>query len=145
MILTRQTCVQRSGMAAASKRRALFFFCLVRICYMFLISKCRGESNLGLCMSSGLAKRMPLRSADFRRILRPNAFKNQKAALHYAVAFSLQVPNLCTDLDPTLLYNSMLGNYSKFVRMLALGICLPQPRPSAGHRFAASRSRLNYY
>ena len=27
-------------------------------------------------MTSVLAKRMPLRSADFRRILRPNTFKN---------------------------------------------------------------------
>ena len=30
-------------------------------------SKCRGESVLGLPMTSGPAKRMPLRSADFRR------------------------------------------------------------------------------
>jgi len=30
------------------------------------MSKCRGESDLGLCMTSVLAKRMLLRSADFR-------------------------------------------------------------------------------
>jgi len=29
-------------------------------------------------------------------------------------------------------------------QMLALGACMPQPCPSAGRRFAASRSRLNY-
>ena len=33
-----------------------------RFCYMFFISRCRGESDLGLCMTdSGLAKRMPRR------------------------------------------------------------------------------------
>jgi len=37
----------------------------VRICYMFLISKCNGKSDLGLCMSSEFVKGMPLRSADF--------------------------------------------------------------------------------
>jgi len=29
--------------------------------------------------------------------------------------------------------------------MLALGICFPQPCLSAGRRFAASRSRFDYY
>jgi len=66
MILTRQTCGQSSSMSAGSKRRALVFYFSVRICYMFLISKCRGESNLGQRMTSVLRKRMRLRSADFR-------------------------------------------------------------------------------
>jgi len=46
------------------KRRALAFYFSesVRICYMFLISKYRRESDLGLCMASWLAKRMWLRS-----------------------------------------------------------------------------------
>jgi len=30
------------------------------------VSKCRGELELGLCMIPVIAKRMPLRSADFR-------------------------------------------------------------------------------
>jgi len=67
---------------------------------------------------------------------------------HCAAAFSLQVPKSCTDLDPTLPYISTIGTHKKFVRknkMLALGVCLPQPCLSAGRRFAASRSRLNYY
>jgi len=81
VISTRQTCGQHSGMAAGSKRR-------VRICYMLLILKCREESGLGLCMTSVLAKRMPLRSADFRRILRPNAFKNRKSALRSGILFA---------------------------------------------------------
>ena len=66
MILTRQTCGQRSGMPAGGKRWALAFYFSVRICYMFRMSKCRGEFDLGLCMTSVLAKRMPLRSADLR-------------------------------------------------------------------------------
>ena len=65
-ILTRQTCGQSSGMAAGGKHRALAFYFSVRICCMFLMSKCRGESDLDLCMTSILSKRMPLRSADFR-------------------------------------------------------------------------------
>jgi len=41
-------------------------------------------------------------------------------------AFSLQIPKSCADLDPTLLYISILGTYSKFVRknkIQALGVC----------------------
>ena len=67
---------------------------------------------------------------------------------HCAAAFSLHVPKSCTDLYSTLLYISIRGTCSKFVRenkMLALGVCLPQPCPSAGRSFTASRSRLNHY
>jgi len=85
VILTRHTYGQRSGMAAGGKRGALAFYLSVRICYMFLMSKCRGELDLGLCMTSVLAKRMPLRSADFRRILRPNTFENRKSALRSGI------------------------------------------------------------
>ena len=66
-ILTRQTCGQRSGMAAVSKHRAIAFYFSVRIYYMFLMSKCTGKSDLGLCMTSVLAKRMPLRSFKIAR------------------------------------------------------------------------------
>jgi len=66
VILTRQTCGQLSGMAAGGKRRALAFYLSVQIFCVFLMSKCRGESDLGLFMTLVLANRMPLRSADFR-------------------------------------------------------------------------------
>ena len=59
---------------------------------------------------------------------------------HCAAAFFLQVPNSRTDLDLTLLYISILRRYGKLVRknkMLTLGVCLLQPCPSAGRRFAA--------
>ena len=62
VILTRQTCGQRSSKAAESKRRAP-----ERICYMFLISKCSGDRDLGLCTTSGLAFGEPRRSGDFRK------------------------------------------------------------------------------
>jgi len=66
VILTRQTYGQRSSIVAGSKCRALAFYCFVEIWYVFPKSKCRGESDLGLCTSPVLAKRMWLRSADFR-------------------------------------------------------------------------------
>jgi len=65
MILTRQTCGQRSSMSAGSKRRALAFYFGVRFCNMFLISKCRGESDLGLCATLVLANRMLLLIGKF--------------------------------------------------------------------------------
>jgi len=49
VILMQQICGQRSSIFAGSKRRALAFYFSVRICCMFPISKCRGESDLGLC------------------------------------------------------------------------------------------------
>ena len=43
LILTRQTCGQRSSRAVESKRRALENYFPERICYMFQMSKCRGD------------------------------------------------------------------------------------------------------
>ena len=64
VILTWQTCGQRSSRAAEGKRRALGNHFSERICYMFLRSKCRGEGDLGLCTTSGLAFGEPQRSGD---------------------------------------------------------------------------------
>jgi len=66
VILTRQTCGQHSSRVAGRKHRKLEFYFSVRIWYVFSMSKFRGESDLGLCMSWVRAKRMRLRSADFR-------------------------------------------------------------------------------
>ena len=74
VILTRQTYGQRSRKAAGSKHRRLAFYCSIRICYMFPLSKCRGESDLGLCTNSGLAKTMPVRVGIFQQIWWPHAF-----------------------------------------------------------------------
>ena len=66
VILTRQTCGQLSSRAAESKRRALGNYFSEWICYMFQISKCRGDWDLSLCTTSGLAFGEPMRSGDFR-------------------------------------------------------------------------------
>jgi len=63
-------------------------------------------------------------------------------------AFFLQVLKWCTDLNQTLLCILISGTYTKCVwknKILALGICFPQPSSSAGCMFAASKSRLQYY
>ena len=48
---------------------------------LYVLSKCRRELDLGVCITLEHAKRMPLCSGDFWRILRPNfsnTFLNQK-------------------------------------------------------------------
>ena len=93
VISTRQTCGQRSGMAAGSKRRALAFYVSVRICYMFLISKYREESDLGLCMTSALAKRLLLQSADFRFLHVFGRKFRRKSALRSGILRGLRLEN----------------------------------------------------
>jgi len=49
---------------------------------------------------------------------------------HCASVLQTQVPKLCTDLNLSLLYISIVRTYSKFARknnFLALGVCFPQP------------------
>ena len=75
VILTRQTCGQRSSRAAESKRRALGNCFSERIYYRFLISKCRRNCDLGLCTTSVLALREPMRIGDFRK---KNVFRRRK-------------------------------------------------------------------
>ena len=146
VILMWQTCGQRSSRAAESKRRALGNYCPERICYMFLMSKCRGDWDLVLCTTSGLAKREPQRSCDFWK--KPCFDAGNIGFCHCAAVLQTKFPKLCTDLDLSLLYILVLGKYSKFARknnFLALGVCFPQPCSSAGRRFAASRSRVQNY
>jgi len=75
VILTRQTCCQRSNRTAESKRRALGNCFFERIYYMFLISKCRGDRDPGLCTTSGLEFGEPRRSGDFRKKKRVSTHK----------------------------------------------------------------------
>jgi len=146
VILTRQSCGQRSSKATESKRRAIGNYLSGRICYMFLISKCKGDVDLGLYTTSGLAFGEPQRSGDFRG---KTCFDAGKIGIcHCAAVLQMQVPKLCTDLDLRLLYILILGTYSKFARkniFLSLGVYFPQLCSSAGRRFAASRSRLQNY
>ena len=62
VILTRQTCSQRSSRVVESKRRALEKYFSERICHMFSVSKCRGDWDLGWCTFWVLAKRELLRN-----------------------------------------------------------------------------------
>jgi len=85
VILTWQTCGHRSSRVAGSKHQALAFYPSVRFWYVLLVVlKCRGESGQGLCVSSVLANRMRLRSADSwfknvfgRRIRRKSALRTR--------------------------------------------------------------------
>jgi len=96
VILTRQTCGHRSSRVAGSKCWALAFCFSIRIWDMYSISICRGNSDLGMCMTSLLSKRMRPHSADFR-------FKNvfgcrirRKSALRSRILFA---STECTHLD----------------------------------------------
>ena len=82
VILTRQTCGLRSSGAAESKRRALGNYFSERICYMFLISKCRGDWGLGLCTVSVLAFGEPKRNGKIRFFLRQKTFFPQILPFH---------------------------------------------------------------
>ena len=53
---------------------------------MFLISKCRGESDPGLCTTSVLAKKMPQRIGEFGQILRPNT--NRNSPMYSSILFA---------------------------------------------------------
>ena len=130
VILTRHTFGQRSSRAAESKRQALGNYFSERICYMFLISKCRGDRDLGLCTPSDL--RLENRRAMAKS--GKNLFRRRKN----------QILPQCV----CVLYILISGTYSKFARknsVLALGVCFPQPCSSAGRRYAASRSRVQNY
>jgi len=74
MIWMRQTCGQRSSMSAGSKRRALKNSFVVRICYVFLLSQCRGDLDVGLCTLWTLAYGETLRNEKFRFFLRQRTF-----------------------------------------------------------------------
>jgi len=65
MILTWPPCCQRSSRATEIKRRVLENGFSERICYMFLISKCRGGWDPSLCTFCVRAKRELLRHCDF--------------------------------------------------------------------------------
>jgi len=81
VILTRQTCGQRSSRAAESKRRAFGNYFSERICYMFLMSKCRGDRDLGLCPTLGLSFGGPMPNGKIRFFLRRNTFFFRKSPL----------------------------------------------------------------
>ena len=70
--LTRQTCSQCSSMSARSKHQALGNKFSVQICYVFLLSKCRGDWDRGLCTFWVLSCRELLRNDKIWFFLWPN-------------------------------------------------------------------------
>jgi len=147
VILMRQTCGQRTHTAAESKRQALGNFFSERICYLFLISKCRGDRDLGLCNELRylrLENRSPMAKSEEKNVFR----RRKNRILPLRCGSQNAIPKLCTDLDLGLLCILIVGTHSKFTRknnFLALSVCSPQLCSSAGRRFAASRSRLQNY
>jgi len=92
---------------AYAERFQFILPCEFAICSF--MSNCRGKSDLGLCTTSVLAKRMRLRNGDFQLM-----FQFVLRSGHCVVAFFLQVSKLCTALDLTLLYMLILGNMKHF-------------------------------
>jgi len=88
-ILIWQKCSQHSGMAAVSKWQALAIHFSLQMCYIFWTSECRVASDLGLCTTAGLIKRILLRTCEIRRILRPKMYWNQKSPLRIGILFTI--------------------------------------------------------
>jgi len=78
IMLTRQTRGHCSSRVAGSRHRALAFNVSMRIQYMFLISVCKGKSNLSVCMTSVLPKEMRPHSANVRTVKSNNLARYAK-------------------------------------------------------------------
>jgi len=63
-----------SARAGLRKGRALGKYFSEQICYMFLISKCKGDRGLGLCTTSVIAFGEPQRNGKIRFLLRQKTF-----------------------------------------------------------------------
>jgi len=146
VMLTRQTCGQRSSRAAESKRRALENYFPEQICCMFLMSKCRGDWDLGRCtffVSLRKENCCAMAASEQKRV--SPAWKI--GIWHCAAVFFSQIPKKCTDLDFSLLCILILWTYCKFARVINF------QRPAFAFRrparvlvcAPASRSRLQNY
>jgi len=102
---------------ADSKRRALLGnHFSERIYYMFLISKCRGDQDLGLYTILVLAFGEPQRNGKIRFFLRQNTFFFRILPLRYISPDSSTV--VVTDLDLGLLYILISETYGEFARKI---------------------------
>jgi len=146
VILTRQTCGQRSSGAAESKRRAPGNYFPDWICYIFLLSKCRWDWGLGLCTFWVLAKREPLRNGNFRNKTCFARTKNRNLALRSGSLFAstqkLHRPRSHSPLQFDI--KNILQIYAQ-MQFPVLGVCFLQTRSRAGRRFAVSRSCWQNY
>jgi len=134
----------RAGLRAANAGRWHLFF--HKIYCIFLMSKCDGESDLGLCTTLVLAKIMLLSIGELRQFFQPNTCFNRNLPMRSGILFaSAQVvhrpPSSCC------LY-FYIETYRKFVwknQMPTISVWFPQPCSSAVRMFAVSRSHLDYY
>jgi len=97
---------------------------------MSLRSECRGETDLGLCTTSAFAERLPLQRHSF--------------CMYRSCAQTWM------RLSSTFWYSEHIANSSgktkkKCQGKHTLGVCFAPPCSSAGHMFAAPRSRFNFY
>ena len=124
VILTRQTCSQRSSMSAGSKRQGLAIYFCVRIYHMFLIWKSRRQLDLGLCITSVLANRMPPSICKFRQFLRPNMLLNRKSPPRSGFLFA------STEVVHRPRSNSLVHFDMRNIQQIwiekALSVCFPQ-------------------
>jgi len=145
----RHTCGQRSSVSAGSKCRELAFYFCVQICHMFLISKCRKESDPGLYTTSGLANGVPPRIDKFRQVLRQYTFCYRKSPPRSGILFASTWA--VRPRSDSFLHFDLLGTCSNFVhknKMLALDVCILQTcsvSSSADRIFAASRTCSHYH
>jgi len=90
---------------------------------IWLTVRSRSMQNFGTCKKNSAAHwRLPTNFAAKQVFLIGRRL--------CAVAFVLQVPKSCTDLDPSLLYDLILGTYSKIV--WDLGVCLDSVTSMSG-------------
>jgi len=123
VILTRQTCGQRSSRAAESKRRALEIYFSERICYVFPMSKCRGDRYLGLCTFFVLARSEPLRNGNFRKKTCFARRKNQYLALRSGFLFAkTQKVHQPRSRSPLHFDIRIYGKFARKNKFLALGL-----------------------
>jgi len=107
-------------MAAGSKRRVLACYFSMWYCYMFPLSQCRGEWDLGLHTFMVLEKRMQVlvkSIAQCRLLIKTTCLAAKLVeGRHCTAAFCVQTLDKCTDLGLTVLKIWTSGTYTKFVR-----------------------------
>ena len=93
---------------------------------LFLLSKCRGKSDLCLCTFRVLAHGESLRSCEARK---QTCLASGKIGIcHSAAVLHILVPKECTDINLTLFYILIARTHSKFVRkyvFLAFSVFFP--------------------
>jgi len=146
--LTRQICGQRSGMAAGTPRPSgsilLFRTNLLYVpnIEMYRMVGSRSVHDFRTCKENAAAQcRLPI----FQRVWPQDHQVRQNSPLRNGIPFASPEVMHRPRSDSSLHFDN--GNISQIRtknKMLTLGVCFPQPCPSAGHRLVASRTRLDH-